>query len=186
MKTIMKEIWKPVVGYEGLYEVSNLGRVKSLDRIVTVRRKDGTSFQRPHKGQMIRIQKCSNGYRHVPLCKDGRSLIARVHRVVAEAFIDNPEGLPEVNHIDEDKTNNRADNLEWCTHQYNNSYGTKPLFGERNPMSKITADEVKEIRIRRASGEMLKDIAADYGISINHVCNIAQGKRWGHEASTRG
>ena len=95
--------------------------------------------------------------------------------------MDNPEGLYEVNHIDEDKTNNRVDNLEWCDHKYNNSYGSKPLRGERNPMAKLTIEDVDEIRYRRASGEMLKTIAADFGISINHVCNLAQGKRWSHE-----
>ncbi len=167
------EKWRPVKGYEGLYEVSDAGRVRSLDAV----RPCGKSV-RFSKGRTLRIQKSSNGYRQVVLSKEGNSRYFRVHRLVAEAFLDNPYGLPEVNHIDEDKTNNAVSNLEWCTHQYNNSYGSKPPCGSRNPMAKLTGQQVAEIKSRRASGEKLKAIAADYGISINHVCNIANGRRW--------
>ena len=175
----MKETWKPIVGYEGLYEVSNLGRVRSLTRLSKFRNRSGKLDERVIKGRIMRPQKQRTGYLNVGLSKDGKVTLFRVHRLVAAAFIANPEGLYEVNHIDEDKTNNRADNLEWCDHKYNNNYGSKPRRGERNPMAKLTSEDVDEIRYRRASGEMLKTIAADFGISINHVCNLAQGKRWG-------
>ena len=104
-----KEIWKPVVGYEGLYEVSNLGRVKSL--------KYG-------KERILRPATDSNGYHQVNLCKDGKVKMYLVHRLVAQAFIPNPHNLPIINHKDERVDNNRVENLEWCTAEYNNNYGT--------------------------------------------------------------
>lgn len=181
----MNEIWAPVKGYENLYEVSNLGRVRSLGRMIKGKTRSGIDADRYHKGKLRALQRDSNGYLHVGLSRNGVVKIYRVHRLVAEAFIDNPKGLPEVNHKDENRTNNNANNLEWCTHQYNNAYGNKCPKGEKNAMSKLTTEQVKEIRRRRLSGEMLKTIAADYGISINHVCNIASGKRWCHEVFAR-
>ena len=121
----MKEKWKPIVGYEGLYEVSNMGSVRSLTRVVDFRDRAGKMNQRVIKGRVLKPQKQRTGYLHVGLSKDGKVTLFRVHRLVAVAFIDNPKGLYEVNHIDEDKTNNRADNLEWCDHKYNNNYGSK-------------------------------------------------------------
>ena len=173
---VAMENWRSIKGYEGLYEVSDLGRVRSLDRSIPAVC-HGRQSTRKKKGKVLALATASNGYKQICLSKDGSHIIYRVHRLVAEAFLDNPDGLPEVNHKDEDKTNNCFWNLEWCTHSYNSSYGSKPLCGSRNPMSKLTDEQVAEIRERRASGEMLKSIAADYGISINHVCNLAQGKR---------
>ena len=177
----MKEIWMPIKGYENLYEVSNLGRVRSLGRTIHGKARNGTDADRFYKGKTLTPQGDRNGYLHVGLMKDGVVKIYRIHRLVAQAFIENPDNLPEVNHIDEDRTNNKMDNLEWCTHQYNNSYGNKPAKGEKNGMARLTSEQITDIRERRKSGEMLKTIAADYGISINHVCNIAKGKRWSHE-----
>lgn len=110
----MEEIWKPIQ-YEG-YEISNLGRVKSykVDKI---------------NGRIMKPSKCTKGYLQLDLRLDGRKSENRVHlaihRLVAEAFIPNPENLPQVNHKDENKENNRVDNLEWCTNEYNARYGTK-------------------------------------------------------------
>lgn len=107
-----EEIWKDVVGYEGLYQVSNLGRVKSL------------GFDKWHKGKILKPSYDSKGnYLFIGLHADGKVTQRNVHRLVAEAFIPNPNNLPCVNHIDEIKTNNRADNLEWCTIEYNSNYG---------------------------------------------------------------
>jgi len=180
------ENWRPVKGYEGYYEVSDLGRVKALARTVSYLSKFGKPCTKELSEHIMAPQRSSNGYLQVGLSKGKIVRICRIHRLVAEAFIDNSEGLPEVNHIDEDKTNNRVDNLEWCTRQYNNSYGTKRPIGERNGMAKLTSDDVKEIRKRRARGEMLKTIAEDFGISVNHVCNLAKGRKWSHEVSTCG
>ena len=105
-----KEYWKPVVGYEGLYEVSNWGRVKSI--------KFG-------KERILKLHKDTSGYLCVTLCKNNNQCQFKVHRLVAEVFIDNPNNYKEVNHKDENKTNNVVTNLEWCDRKYNVNYGTR-------------------------------------------------------------
>lgn len=106
------EIWKDIQGYDGLYQVSNIGRVKSLN------------YSRTGKEKILKPCK-ANGYLQVYLYKEGKSKMYKIHRLVAMAFIPNPDNLPCVNHIDEDKSNNCEDNLEWCTVAYNNTYGTR-------------------------------------------------------------
>ena len=118
-----EEIWRPIEGYEGLYEVSNLGRVRSLDRYVKGK---GKSY-RLHKGKVLSSAKDTIGYLFVILHCNGKCKTIRVHRLVAEAFIPAVEGLSEVNHKDEDKTNNRVENLEWCSHKYNMNFGTRNI-----------------------------------------------------------
>ena len=108
---MMKEVWKSVVGYEGLYEVSNFGRVKSLKRLHT-------------KERIVSQWLNHRGYARVTLWKENKQRKYSVHRLVAEAFIPNPEAKPQVNHIDENKTNNAAWNLEWCTQTENHNHGT--------------------------------------------------------------
>lgn len=108
----MNEIWKDVKGYEGKYQVSNLGRVKSL------------GSDKWHKGRVLKPSFDGKGnYLFVGLHKDNCIKLATIHRLVAEQFIPNPDNLPCVNHKDENKTNNRVDNLEWCTVKYNSNYG---------------------------------------------------------------
>ena len=116
-----EEIWRPVVGYEGLYEVSNTGRVRSLDRYV----KCDYERYRLHKGKILSPGKDKDGYLFVVLSCNGKHKTITVHRMVAEAFIPNPYNLPQVNHRNEDKTNNRVDNLEWCNAKYNSNYGSR-------------------------------------------------------------
>ena len=111
------EEWRLVVGYEGLYEVSNTGQVRSLDKYDTKGR-----FLR---GKTLKLLECSNGYLLIGLSKNGIRKVYLVHRLVAEAFIERSDGLYEVNHKDENKKNNSVDNLEWCSKKYNNNYGTK-------------------------------------------------------------
>ena len=117
----MEEIWKPLKGYEGLYEISNYGVVKSLKSSWKCGR--NTARKKPYTIITQRI--IDNSYPTVVLIKDGKHKTAFVHRLVALTFIDNPNNFPMVNHKDEDRTNNRADNLEWCNSKYNNNYGTK-------------------------------------------------------------
>ena len=121
----MKEIWKDIEGYEGLYQVSSLGRVKSFDRQITYNTKTGTRT-RIEKGK-IRKQQVTNNYLGVQLKNNNISKPKRcnVHRLVAQAFIPNPDNLPCINHRDENKQNNHVDNLEWCTQKYNLNYGTR-------------------------------------------------------------
>lgn len=114
----MNEEWRAIKGYEGLYEVSNFGNVRSLARKV-YRRFSWVML----KGKTLKPANIK-GYRKVVLCKNGKSKLCAIHRLVAEAFIPNPSNLPQVNHKDENKANNTVSNLEWCTHSYNMNYGT--------------------------------------------------------------
>ena len=119
-----KEYWKPVVGYEGLYEVSNWGRVKSLKKLVKSHNKWGECYITINE-KILKKRIDKYGYERVMLYKHGKSKLKQVHRLVAEAFIDNPDNLPQVNHKDEDKLNNNVDNLEFCSVLYNNTYNER-------------------------------------------------------------
>lgn len=130
MNTVNEE-WKPIDGYEGLYEISNLGRVKSL---------------KYNKEKILKPGK-ARGYLRVCLCRNGKSKMLSVHRLVAEAFIPNPKRLPEINHKDEDKTNNVVGNLEFCSRRYNANYGTKierQTASQRNHPAKSKAVEASK------------------------------------------
>jgi hypothetical protein len=117
----MREEWKDIKGYEGLYQVSNYGRIRSLDRYI-IYKNGKVIFKR---GQFKRIRKDSRDlYMLVDLSKDDSRETKLVHRLVADAFIRNQNNLPQVNHKDENKKNNNADNLEWCNQKYNTNYGT--------------------------------------------------------------
>lgn len=113
------EEWRDIVGYEGYYQVSSSGKVLTLPRTV-----NSPSGIRVIYGGLTRIAKGRGGYPCVYLSKDGVCRGLYVHRLVAEAFIPNPNNLPEINHKDESRTNNNAWNLEWCDHKYNMNYGT--------------------------------------------------------------
>lgn len=115
----MIEKFKPVKGYAGIYEISNLGRVKSLSRIIE--RKDGNTRVTEDRIILPFLTKC--GYHQIVLCKDGVRKKHYIHRLVANAFLPNLNNLPIINHKDENKLNNRVDNLEWCSAYYNTRYG---------------------------------------------------------------
>ena len=114
----IKEEWKSIKGYEGLYEVSNYGNVRSLDRYASNGRKIIL-----YSGKVLSKNLGTNGYHSVQLSKDNQVNRKMIHRLVAEAFIPNPDELSQVNHIDENKLNNHVSNLEWCTAKYNTNYG---------------------------------------------------------------
>lgn len=122
------ETWKSIAGYEGLYEVSNRGQVRSVVR--TSKRNGNTT--KTVQSTVLRIQQQSNGYLKVSLCKDGKARDFRVHRLVASAFIPNPDNLPEVNHLNEDKSDNRVENLCWSSHRDNIMHGTQLKRGVAN------------------------------------------------------
>jgi hypothetical protein len=107
----MSEAWKPVVGYEGIYEVSSLGRVRMLRRM----RSDGRTYPE----RIARVKPLTTGYLNMSLYKGGKEVRAFVHRLVAEAFIPNPESKPCINHKDGNRSNNAVENLEWCTQSEN-------------------------------------------------------------------
>lgn len=110
----MKEIWKPIKGFEGYYEVSSLGRVRSLNRVVPVGRNE-----RIVRGRVLKYLFDGNKYPQVSLKMLGRCYKRHVHRLVAETFIPNPSNLSDVNHKDMNKSNNNVDNLEWVSHALN-------------------------------------------------------------------
>ncbi len=117
----MQEIWKDIPNYEGLYQISNLGRVKSLERIVKY---NHSKFSQKGMKERILSTKILNGYLAATLYKNKKRKSFLIHRLVANAFIPNPNNYPQVNHKDENKFNNNALNLEWCTNEYNIHYGT--------------------------------------------------------------
>ena len=118
------EEWRDIKGYEGLYQVSNEGRVRSLDRTIKQKTKLGNYKIFTMKGRILKAANVNRGYLAVQLWKDGIAKMRFIHRLVAEAFIPNPDNLPQVNHKDEDKTRNVVENLEWCSEKYNSNYGT--------------------------------------------------------------
>lgn len=114
-----KEIWKDIIGYEGLYQVSSLGRVRSLNRSILIEGKR-TYFK---EGKILKPLKAGAGYQYVNLWKCNHRNFVGIHRLVAKCFLPNPNNYNQVNHKDEDKTNNNVDNLEWCNAKYNMNYG---------------------------------------------------------------
>ena len=134
-----QEIWKDIEDYEGLYQVSNLGRIKSLEREVIAGRGHKKVIK---KEKILHPTDNSFGYLMIQLTKNGAQKNFLVHRLVAKAFIPNPNNYPEINHKDENKYNNCVENLEWCTKLYNMNYGTRKkrqsetVTGGGNPMAK--------------------------------------------------
>lgn len=159
----MKEIWKSITGYEGLYEVSNLGRVKSLD------------YHRTGKEKILSPGVC-RGYLYVALCKNGKRKNYRIHRLVGSAFIDNPDNLPCINHKDQNRGNNQLDNLEFCTYQYNNTYNNRHIKSARKISKKIGCYKDGElIKVYQATRDVDKD-----GFHHQHVCACCKDNRKSH------
>lgn len=174
----MDEIWKDVLGYEGKYQVSNLGRVKSLER-----RCKSKDYTRRVPGK-IRAQTLDTyGYPIVSLNLDGKKKTRTIHRLVAEAFIPNPNNYSEINHKDENKQNNAVENLEWCTTQYNSSYGTRVDRIKRAQSIHVIQLDMNGNVINEwfGMGEISRRTGYDQGL-ISRVCNgkrmSAYGYKW--------
>lgn len=151
----MNEIWKDIIGYENIYQISNLGKVKSLARFANSKANGKFSVK-----EKIRKTTCTTaGYEYVVLSKNGTNKTLLVHRLVAQAFIPNPDNYDCVNHKDEIKSNNTVSNLEWCSYTYNNTY--------------------KNINLRRNTDNVVRKII-QYDLDMNEI------KRWNSisEAST--
>lgn len=169
----MNEEWRDIVGYEGYYQVSNLGMVRSVDRRLNVKTKYGhySIFVRK---SVILSQAITKEYYRVRLKKKNFS----VHRLVAEAFIPNPSNLPCVNHKDENKLNNRADNLEWCTVKYNTNYGTG--------IERRAKTRSKQCYQYTLSGELVKvwtsaSECGRHGFSGRSIYRVCNGERKTHK-----
>ena len=161
---MIKEIWKDKKDYEGHYQVSNCGRVKSIkfgkERILKLRTDKKT------------------GYLHVVLCKDGKAKAFTVHRLVAESFLPNPHNYPCVNHKDENKQNNNVSNLEWCSVQYNNTYGTRI---ERVAEKKTNGKQSKPVLQYTLDGQFVREWESTAecgrnGFNQGNVVACCQGK----------
>lgn len=178
------EKWKAIPGYEGYYEASDQGRIRSLDRYITLDGRWGR-YTRFKPGKIMTFTFDGRGaYLMVMLSKDSKNIKHLVHRLIASTFIENPLNLPEVNHRDEIKTNNCVSNLEWCDHKYNNNYGKlKDCHkGERNSQSKFSEEIVREIRRSYIKGDQeygTMGLSKKYNISPPHVSAIIHRKRWG-------
>lgn len=151
--TIMeKEIWKNVVRYEDLYQISSNGRVRTKPRIVV----DSLGRKIPKKEQMIKIVVSkTNGYPYVNIYRDGKSRMMYIHRLIAEAFIPNPNNLPCVNHKDQNRGNSVLSNLEWCTYSYNNTYGEANIK-RKNTLRKTLDGKHKTIYQFDLNGKLVR------------------------------
>lgn len=176
----MEEIWKPISGYEGRYEVSSHGGVRSLPRVE--KRSDGRLFK--HPGGLLKPSLAKqSGHLRVNLRRDGQSKTAWVHQLVALAFLgDRPLGC-EVRHWDGNPANNQKDNLRWGTRSENiedrRRHGVL-IVGERATGAILSESEVRAIKLRLRGGEKQVSLAGDFGVSAVTINNIATGKRWKH------
>ena len=176
-----KEIWKDIPDYEGLYQVSNLGKVRSLDHV----RKNGKENNHicVSKGKILTPGKDNNGYMIVVLSKDGKTKSYRIHKLVASSFLNNKNNLKCINHKDEDKTNNNVNNLEWCTHKYNNNYGTKPQKISKANSIKVNQYDKNHNFIKtwgsltEASKHLKKDRAV---VNISKCCKLKVKSAYGY------
>ena len=181
------EVWKPIEGTDGLYEVSSHGRVRSLDRFIEYKHK-GKTVRSLKKGKVLSNTSKAE-YQMVKICySDGHKYI-RIHQLVANAFVEKAEGKNYVNHIDANKHNNRADNLEWVTQKENIAHARKmglcsDTIGVDHHNSKLTADDVRWIREndRTTNGGKMsrQEMANILGISNVAVTKIANRKTWKH------
>lgn len=154
------EKWKDIPGYEGLYQASNTGKIRSIDRVVSTI--SGQKIRR--KGKILTSHKNNYRYEMVSLCKNGKMTGGVVHRFVASAFLSNPNNWRCVNHKDEDRANNSVENLEWCTHSYNMSYSHAKMYRFRSPEGYLT--------IVRGLSPFCKEA----GLNLGSMSSVVAGK----------
>lgn len=166
----MQEVWKDINGYEGLYQVSNLGRVKSLERF------NVNTGNYESRERFLKLSYNKRGYPTVTLINRTKRVLKTIHRLVAEAFVPNPNNLPQVNHKDEIKTNNNADNLEWCSNSYNHDYGTRTERCAEKLKKKVVQYSLSGSYIAEYDG--VRDVARLNGFKANScISECCAGKR---------
>lgn len=165
----LDEIWKDIKGYEGEYQISNKGRIKSIRYIVK------------YDGIVEKIMKPGNngrGYLTTMIGRGGNTKSVKIHRLVAEAFIPNPYGLPEVNHIDGNKENNNVYNLEWVSHQDNMRHAYKTnLMKQKSRLSRYEIQNMRERYIPKDTEYGACAFAKKYGMSSSHITRIIHGEK---------
>lgn len=177
------EQWRPIEEFEGFYKVSNFGHIRSLDRVVISKRGIPMTF----KGKELKCFVATNGYKNVILKKSGIEYPQIVHRIVAKAFLPNPNNLPQVNHKNEVKTDNRVSNLEWCDVSYNAKYKDAQKRRYKNgggrrkrPVNQFTTDG-RFLRTFQSIAEAAKAVGAKQN-AITHCCQgrfkTSMGYRW--------
>lgn len=176
------EQWKDVTGYEGLYEISNCGVVKSIDRLV-FQVMNGIRKTFNYKGKILAQEITNRNYLRVTLSKNNEQKRYSVHRLVATAFLENPNNFQQVNHKDGNTVNNSVENLEWCTQSMNQKHAfdtglQESLKGEQHGNCKLADTEVAEIINMYATGMYTqKQIAIRYGICRQHVSDLVLRKK---------
>lgn len=164
-------IWKDVVGFEGRYQVSNMGEVRSMDLCLPCRN-GGVSV---HKGKIKPLHKNNRGYVTVGLCKERKTYRKLLHRLVAEAFVNNAEGKPQVNHIDGDITNNVSSNLEWVTDNENKAYSSILNGGTQRPKKPVIVTDVNTKETMHFGG--LREAERALGLDHKSSLNVIKGKQ---------
>lgn len=176
-----REEWRAAPGWEGLYEVSDFGRVRSLGRMANRMGRWGTPSPIPVRGRVLRVAVNRCGYPVVGLRNDGNRQVCTIHRLVAAAFIGPSE--MEIRHRDGNRMNCHVSNLAYSTHRDNMAdmvaHGTCPL-GAKNPQAKLTEEDIPAIRNRLASGVPKCRIGAEFGVSEATIRLIANGRTWRH------
>ena len=167
----MKEIWKEVIGYEKLYQVSNLGRIRSLDMILPYKRHEKTTI-RIRKGKILTPIKTKNGYLRVEMSKNGSHKLNLVHRIVASAFVPNANNFKEINHKDCNKENNRFDNLEWVSSSENkrHAYENKLYKNEKSILQIENGIIINEFK-------SAYEVRRKLGFKPQNIGKVALGKR---------
>lgn len=173
------EVWKDIPNYKGLYQVSNLGRVKSLKRF-----RKGNPTLTPVKERILKSALTNCGYVRFRLCKNNIFSNLSIHRLVAISFLKNPKKKPQVNHINGIKTDNRVENLEWCTAKENSKHAFKTglksgVKGSLNVNAIINEDDVSKIR-KIGKSKTQEEIGNIFGINRRTVGKIIRKITWRH------
>lgn len=174
------ELWVDIIGYNGEYQLSNRGRVRSPQR--TIVHKTGKKVTLPYREQTVFIN--TNGYPSVGLSKDKKQRQWLLHRLLALHFIPNPENKPFINHINGIKTDYRLENIEWCTHVENCLHafaiGLSDTHGERHTQSKLTNAAVLDIRANCSDTSKAKEYAVKYGVNPSTIRDVIWKRTWTH------